>query len=234
MSTDQDFKMLDKAPYNQADPRACTELIFEGAKDVEKLYGPAFTAQVIKYALKAASTKTGESPPQDIKTLSQLTDYLVSKSDKLQAPPYFLAHWALNVTEKKLEGSLGVGYGMAFKGEFKKVLSTDGNEKLSSMDMDAVMAKLRKLTVNMKIAPTEFGYKKNRDGSLDIFQGGCPYLEGCRIAQSDATLRRPDGRVACGSSEFVTHFLKESTGYDWDHDIVEFGKPYCVTRLFVV
>ena len=234
MSITNEFRMFEKTPYSEPDPRTLTELIFEGAKDVEKLYGPVFTTQVIKYALRAASAKTGETPPRDIKTLAQLTDYLILESDKLQTRPYFIAHWALNVTEKKLEGTLGVAYGMAFKGEFEKVLSTDGNEKLSSMDLDGVLSKLRKLTINLRIAPTEFGYKKNSDGSLDTFQQGCPFLEGCRIAEKDSTLSRPDGRMSCGACMLVVHFLKDSTGVDWDHYILEFAKPYCVTRLFVI
>lgn len=234
MSIPDGYKMLEKAPYAQADPKACTELVFVGAKDVERLYGPAFTAEVIKYATKAVASKTGEEPPQDIKTLGQLTDYLVSVSGKLHTPPYFLAHWALYVTEKKLEGSLGAGYRMATRGQFSKVLSTDGNEKLSEMDLDRVLAKMRKLAVDMKVAPLEFGYRKNKDGSIEIFHGGCAYLEGCRMSQSDALLHRPDGRMSCGNSAFVVQFLKASTGCEWDHTIVEFGKSYCITRLFIV
>jgi hypothetical protein len=226
--------MFEKAPYAQADPRACTELVITGAKDVEKLYGPAFTAEVIKYALAAAASKIGAEPPQDVKTLNQLTDYLVSKSDKLGTPPYFLAHWAIYVTEKKLEGSLGAGYRMATKGQFTKVLSTDGNEKLSEMDLDRVLSKLRKLAVDMKVAPLEFGYKKNKDGSIEVFQSGCPYLEGCRMSRNDALINRPDGRMSCGTSAFIVHFLKASTNCEWDHTVVEFDKPYCITKLFII
>jgi hypothetical protein len=106
--------MLDKAPHNYVDPKAATELLLEGAKDMERLYGPAFTAKVIRHALKATRAKTREELPQNIKSLGELSTCLISKSNKLQTPPYHLADWTLNVTEKKLEGSLGVGYGMAF------------------------------------------------------------------------------------------------------------------------
>jgi hypothetical protein len=106
----------------------------------------------------------------------------------------------------------------------KKVLSTDGNEKRSSMDVDAVLAKLRELVVNHKVAPVEFENKRNNDRSFNIFHGGCS-LECCRMAQKDVTLRRPDGRMCCGATQLMTHFLKESTGCDWDHTILEFAKP---------
>lgn len=234
MSINDGFKMLGKAPYNEADPKACTEIVMRGAKDVEKVYGPAFTAEVIKHALRAVAIKTGDESPQDIKTLSQLTDYLVSKSQKMQTPPYFLAHWAVYVTEKQLEGSLGAGYQMVTRGSAMKVLESDGNEKLSEMNIDQVMSKLRKLSVDMKVAPVEFGYRRNKDGSIEVFHGGCAYLEGCRMSQNDALLHRPDGRISCGNSAFICQFLKSSTGYEWDHTVVEFGKPYCITRLFSI
>jgi hypothetical protein len=234
MSVPNGFRMFEKAPYDQSDPKASTELVMRGAKDVEKVYGPAFTAEVIKNALRAVATKTGEESPKDIKTLNQLTDYLVSKSEKLQAPPHFLAHWAVYVTEKRLEGSLGAGYQMATRGQATKVMESDGNEKLSDMDIDQVMSKLRKLAVDMKIAPVEFGYKKNKDGSIDVFHGGCSYLEGCRLSQNETLLHRPDGRISCGNSAFVCQFLKSSTGYEWDHTVLEFGKPYCITRLSII
>lgn len=231
MGTNEGFKMFEKAPYDQADPRAITELVIRGAKDVEKIYGSAFTARVINYALHAVASQTGDKPSEDIKTLDQLADYLISKSQTLPSPPYYIAFWAQYVTEKKLEGSLGAGYQVSKRGFAKGVMESDGDVRALGFDVDRILTRLRELAVKMKVAPIEFGYKKNEDGSLDILHGGCPYLEGCKQSVDQTLLHRPDGRISCGSSVFVCQFLKTATGYEWDHTVLEFGKPYCITRV---
>jgi hypothetical protein len=223
--------MFERAPYEQADPKAITRFVVKGAKDVERIYGPAFTTKVIDYALHAIETQTGERSPEGIKTLDQLADYLISKSERLDSPPYYIAFWAQYVTEKKLEGSLGAGYQVGQRGFAKGVIESDGDLKALGFDVDQVMSRLRELAVQMKVAPLEFGYKKNADGSLDILHGGCPYLEGCKLSASQTLLQRPDGRVTCGSSVFVCQFLKTATGCEWDHTVLEFGKPHCITRV---
>lgn len=78
--------MFEKAPYELADPRALTEIAVNGAKEEERTYGPVFTVRFIKYALWFIAQRTGEKPTEDIKTLSQLTEYLISKSDKYPTP----------------------------------------------------------------------------------------------------------------------------------------------------
>jgi hypothetical protein len=228
------FKMFEKAPYEKADPRAILELVMRGAKDVEKVYGLVFTTNVIKYALRAVASQTREDPPLNIQTLDQLTEFLISKSDRLLAPPYYIAFWAQYVTEKKLEGSLGAGYQVSKRGFAKGVMESDGDLRTLGFDVDKVLSKLRKLAVEMNVAPLEFGYKKNEDGSVDIAHGGCPYLEGCRSSAEQALLQRPDGRISCGSSVFVCQFLKTATGCEWDHTVLEFIKPHCVTRVFMI
>lgn len=96
-----DFKMFEKAPYEQPDTRAITELVMSGVKEEEKVYGPVFTIKVIGYALRLVSKYSGEAPPEDINTLDQLTEYLLSKKDKF--PPHWAVLWAQFVTEKSLK-----------------------------------------------------------------------------------------------------------------------------------
>mgnify|MGYP005839999005 FL=1 len=101
------------------------------------------------------------------------------------------------------------------------------------LDIDEILAKLRKLAVDLRIAPLEFGYRKNEDGSIDLIHGGCPYFEGCNSSWEVHFLENK-GRIVCGATVFVTQFLKIGTGQEWDHAILEFGEPRCIVRCFPI
>nr|MDO8081243.1 hypothetical protein [Candidatus Freyarchaeota archaeon] len=230
-----DFKMLEKAPYEKMDTRSNMELFIRGAKDKEKVYGPAFTVKFIKYALMGASRQTGENPPEDIKTLDQLKEYLISISEKLPLPPYFLLIWAQFVTDKKFEGSQAVGTQLVFRGFAEGEMESDRDAKpLQNADVDQILAKCRRTTIELKSSPLEFGYKKNEDGSIDLLYRGCFFSEGCQMSLNQGLLKRSDGRMLCGSTLTVCQWLKAGTGYEWDYTILEFSKPHCIVRCFTI
>ncbi len=81
-----EFKMFEKAPYEEPDPRVLTEFHISIAKEVEKEYGAIFTNRFIEFALQFLTQKTGEEPPQNIKTLDHLKEYLISKVDLYPRP----------------------------------------------------------------------------------------------------------------------------------------------------
>jgi hypothetical protein len=229
------FKMFNRTPYEQPDTSTVMEIIMGGIKDEEKLYGPVFTARVIKYALQALASQTGKEPSENIETLDQLKEHLLSKSEKLAFPPYYILLWAEFVTAKKFEGSLGAGYRISHRGIIKTVAESDDNMKLlQKVDIDQVLSKLHQLAVERKIAPRESGYKKNEDGSIDIIHEGCYFFDACQLAKKDNILQRPDGQLLCGTSTFICQFLKMATGHEWDYTILEFGKPHCIIKCFMI
>ena len=81
-----EFKMFEKTPYEEPDPRALTEFHISIAKEAEKEYGAIFTNRFIEFALQFLTQKTGEEPPQNIETLDQLTEYLMSKVNLYPRP----------------------------------------------------------------------------------------------------------------------------------------------------
>jgi hypothetical protein len=161
--------------------------------------------------------------------------FLLSNSEKLPVPPYFLLLWAQFVTDKKFEGSLAVGTQIVYKGATKRATESERDiNVLQNIGVDQSLAKLRQLAVDMKVAPREFGYRKNADGSVDVIHGGCHFYEGCQMSLEQGLLKRPDGRTACGTTVFVCQFLKISTKYEWDYTILEFGKSHCVVKCFMI
>ncbi|MEM3587078.1 MAG: hypothetical protein QXO71_07160 [Candidatus Jordarchaeaceae archaeon] len=226
--------MLERAPYEQPDTGTVMDVIIGGIKDEEKLYGPAFTARIIKYTLQAIASQTGEEPPKDIETLEQLKEYLLSKLERLSFPPYYILLWAEFVTAKKFEGSLGAGYRISHRGIVKKVAESEDNMKLQEPDIDQLIVKLYQLAVEKKVAPQEVGYRKNEDGSIDTIYGNCYFFDACELAKKYGILQRSDGQLLCGLSTFVCQFLRMTTGYEWDYSILEISKARCMVRCFII
>jgi hypothetical protein len=229
-----DFKMFEKAPYEQPDSRGFTEVIIDGIKEEEKVLGKVFTATLIKYALRAAAKLSLEEPSKDIKTLDELAEYLVSKSDKY--PPYYIVIWAQFVTENKLEGHLGAGERVMDMGISKKVLESDNDlrSELVKGDLGSVILKFYQNGVKLKIAPLEMGYKKNEDGTVDVLHRNCFLLDGCQLSLNSGLSKRPDGRQVCGFAAAECQYLRKATGHDWDYTLLLFDKPYCIARCFTL
>lgn len=227
-----DFKMFEKTPYEQPDIRAITELVIRGVKEEEKVYGPVFTTKLIYYALRLVSKYSGETSPENIKTLDQLAEYLLSKRDKF--PPHWAVFWAQFVTEKKLEGARGAGTRFMNRGITQKVLESDGDVRLSKIDIDAVLKTLHKTIVDMKVAPLEMGYKKNDNESIDVLFRNCYFLDACKLALDEGLLKKQDGRQVCSIFGLVCHYLQIGTGCEWDYLITKFEKPICIAKCYMI
>ncbi|MEM3585804.1 MAG: hypothetical protein QXO71_00655 [Candidatus Jordarchaeaceae archaeon] len=228
------FKMFEKAPYDKLNLKNLIEMHIAGAKEREKIYGPAFTTEFIKYVLKIVTKETGKNPPEGIKTIDQLKDYLITKTEELSSAPYLILIGAEFVIDKKFEGSLAVGTQLMYKGITRKAAEADSELKLKSFDVEEILARLRKLAVDLGIAPLEFGYRKNPDETIDIYHGDCFYFEGCKMSLEQNLLRRRDGSIFCGATSFVCQFLKMGTKCEWDYKLIEFSESHCIARCFMI
>lgn len=225
-----DYKMLDEAPYENPDPKALTEVIIRSIKAQEIIYGPVFTAKVINYSTRLIAKQKGEEPVQDIKDLEQLSEYLLSKSDKM--PPYWILLWAQFVTEKKLEGSRGVGTRVMDTAMFEKLME-NVTSVAKNVEVGELLSDYRRIMIESKIAPRKMGYKKNEDESVNILYQDCYFLDACNIALHDEDiLKRRNGRMVCGFYAGVCLFLKKATGLEWEYRILLFEKPNCLARCF--
>lgn len=227
-----DFKMFEKAPYEEPDPRNLTELVINGIRGEEKLYGPVFTTRVIKHALTLLAQK-GEKAPEDIKNLDQLKEYLISKSDKFR--PYCLAMYAQVLAENELQGQIGAGTRVEMMSATKRAFELAGTKAERIIDIDAIMLRVRQAGVAIKTIAPEMGYRKNSDGSVDLLYLHCPFLDTCQLALDESLLKRPDGRQRCGVlGEFGCQLLKLYTGYEWDYELLEAFKPHCIVKLYMI
>jgi hypothetical protein len=225
-----DFTMFEKAPYELPDPRAFTKLAMVGINEVEKTYGPVFTVQFIKHALSFIAQKTREKPPEDIKTLDQLAEYLISKSNKYPKP-YCAVTYAQVKTENMLQGQTGAGTRvevMSISRNVAEKQDSDGRD----FDVKEALSKIHETGIVQKIFPPELGYKKNEDGSVYLIWPKCLFMDACKLAFEEDLLKRPDGRMRCTAGEGSCQYFKIFSGYEWDYDLLEFDKPHCIYRCY--
>jgi len=227
-----DFKMFEKTPYEIPPPGPLTAIIISGLKEEEKTYGPVFPTRFIKHALEFEAQKIGEKPPQNIKDLDQLAEYLVSKSDKYPTP-YCSILYAQYKTENEFQGQTGAGTRVGHIGAIRGISETLSDIK-RNVDVDGILSKLSQMLTDMNFSPHEWGYKENGDGSVDFILPKCYFLDACRLAYDEKVLKRPDGRLACAISFAVAADFKIATGYEWDYTLLKFNNPHCIAQCYML
>jgi hypothetical protein len=227
-----DFKMFEDAAQEIPDPKALIEVCMMAPKEGIKFYGPAYTPRFIECALKFVSKKIGEKPPEDIKDLEQLTEYLVSISDKYPFPANALIYAGIEVGNM-FEGQLAAGLRVATTPVSRRMVKSLGSEE-RKIDVENVLSQYRQSLIAMKVAHQELGYKRNEDGSIDILCK-CYVWDACQSALDEGLLRRPGvGGLVCVHSQSICMFFKLITGYDCDYDLVEYDKSHCILRIYIL
>lgn len=225
------FKMFEKAPQEIPDSRALIEASMMGPKEGAKFFGPAYTPRFIKSALEFVSKKIGEKPPEDIKDLSQLTEHLVSISNKYPIPANAIVYAGIEMGNF-FEGQLAAGLRVGTAPASRSIAKNLGSEQ-RKVDAEGVLSQYRQTLIAMKIAHQELGYKINADGSVDILWK-CYLWDACQSALDKGLLKRPDGGLVCVSCQFLCQFFKLLTGYDCDYDLLELDKSHCITRIYIL
>ncbi|MFB0561116.1 MAG: hypothetical protein ACETWM_07865 [Candidatus Lokiarchaeia archaeon] len=224
-----DFKMFEKAPYELPDPIAFTEVGLAAIKEEEKTYGAVFTNRFIQYALEFLHQKIGEEPPKHIETMDQLKEHLISMSDK--SPPWNTILYAQIKAENFFQTTTGAGTRVGAIGLTKQVPKRVSEER--KIDLDDIVSQYRQAVLVTKTAQLEFGYKKNDDESVDLLFPNCYLLGACQQASNDELLKRISGGTQCSCTAFACTLFKLVTGYEWDYELLEFGKPHCITRCYM-
>ncbi|MEM3564681.1 MAG: hypothetical protein QXR19_15730 [Candidatus Jordarchaeaceae archaeon] len=231
-SKTSDFKMLDDVTNTEPELDSFTALLVQGLAAEEKIYGQVFTTLFIKNALNYVAKKFGEKQPEDIKTLSQLREYIITLTEKHHTA-YHAFIYAQFKTENELQGQTGAGARIGSIEAYKHTEKKPNVEE-QNVDLDNIISTYRQTTIAMKVATREFGYKKNTDGSVDIILPMCYSTDVCQYIFEEGLLKRPDGRLRCTRAFGISQFFKLATNHDWDYDLLETFKPYCMIRIYPV
>lgn len=223
--------MTEPASYDLPDPKIILDQYVLFIKDQEKVFDPVVSTRFVRHALHFIAQRIGEEPPESIKTLEQLAEYLTSLIDKY-ATPYCAFMYAQYKTENEHQGRPGAATRIAEMAFHRRFWKTPKGEA-KNIDLDEIIANTRQATLALKLSPKEFGYKKNGDGGVDFMLPNCYFKEGCRQAFNEGLLKRLDGGMYCNFSSTLCQYLKVVTGYEWDYDCHVFDKPHCITRCYM-
>ncbi|WXG42016.1 MAG: hypothetical protein WED07_14855 [Candidatus Freyarchaeum deiterrae] len=227
-----DFKMLEKPPYKQPPAKNTIELTIKGAIEEEKMYGPVLSDKYIKHALRYAAQKYGETPKEAIKTLDQLREYLISISDK-HPDAINAAVYAGLKAESDIQGKSGAGIRVGLIG-FSRSLGKKPSAKERNVDIDQLLTTYQQTLIQLGAAHYEEGYRKNEDESVDVIDPNCYIKDGCRLAHDEGALGRITGGLQCVSSFGMCQILKLLSSYEWDYELLEFNKPHCLARIYML
>jgi hypothetical protein len=227
------FKILEKPPPKSYDAKAHLGVHITSIRDQEKIYGPVFTTRVIDHALQFVAQRVDDKSPEDVRTLEQLTRFLTSILDKYPTP-HCAMMYAQYKTENELQGQAGAGRRISDVQFMRKtgLKKKDGEE--TKIDIDNAISQFRQIAVAMKMYPDGIGYRKNSNGTFDLFLPNCYYRDGCKQAYKEGLLDRPGGRWICNLGFSVCLYLGATTGYDWESDCVEYDKPHCIVRNHIL
>ncbi len=225
------FKFFESAPYEFPDPKGLIDANIVGLKTKESVYGPVYSKKVVKYALEFISEKTGERAAENVENLDQLAELLLSIASKYPTPYCAIVYADVRV-EVELQGEVGAATRIGEMGYWRRTFTGDPMEK--GVDVERILTDMRKVAVDLKLSPKDFGYKVNSDGTTDLLLPNCYYKDACRRAFSENILRRMDGRGQCPVVSSLCQYLKMASGYDWDYDLLEFDKPHCLSKIYML
>jgi hypothetical protein len=163
--------------------------------------------------------------------MDQLTEYLCSVTDKYPYA-YCAAVYAQFNVVNLFEGKIGASsmeMGWNFAKDVKK-----GSLKERNVNIDAILLKYRQETVPTGMGHHEMGYKKNGDESVDIIYPNCFLKDACEPAFAEGLGRKHGGKLQCGITQYTCQYLKMVTGFDWDFELIEYFKPHCVIRCYML
>ncbi|MBS7250050.1 MAG: hypothetical protein KIH08_05580 [Candidatus Freyarchaeota archaeon] len=226
-----DFVMFETGPFKEPDLISYLALVTSAIGEEAKTYGPVFTVRFIKNTSQYLTEKFGVDVPEDIKTIEQLGQYIVSIHEKHKEAykAFMYAHFK---TENEFLGQTGAGARVGAIGFYKDKDKKSIEER--NVDIDALLTSYRQTMIALKVSTLDLGYKKNGDGSVNVLWPNCYFSDICRYTLEKGLLRRPDGRLQCTHSVAMIQFFKLTTGYEWDYTILEYNKPHCIVKAYMI
>ncbi|MBS7251786.1 MAG: hypothetical protein KIH08_14530 [Candidatus Freyarchaeota archaeon] len=218
----------------EPDGQTITFVAKTAVEETAKLYGPIFTRMVSEYALQFLAEKLGESPPNDVRGLEAVTNYILGNLDRYPRGFNSLIY-GIAKAENKLQGSTGAGARRAAYSAIKTILESSG--LLSSIvgtTKDVFEAIYKAEEINKEIKTAVSGhYIRGGNNQVVVVVPNCSWRDAC-IALVDEGISRLVGGSECIFLIVTNAEAEIITKKHLDYKIDEFGKSECRGRIFEV
>ena len=203
-------------------------------EETAKLYGPIFTRMVSVYALQFEAEKLKERPPENIRDLEAVTNYILANLGRYPRG-YNSLIYGIGKADSKLQGSTGIGARRAAYSAIKSILESSGllNSIIGTTE-DAFEAiyKAEELNKEIKTA-VPARYIRGENNQVIVIVPNCCYKDACNAFVNEGISR------LVGGSECIYLIVTNAeaeiiTKKQLDYKIEEFGKSECRGRIFEV
>ncbi|MFB0563030.1 MAG: hypothetical protein ACETWM_17665 [Candidatus Lokiarchaeia archaeon] len=203
-------------------------------EETAKLYGPIFTRMVSVYALQFEAEKLKERPPENIRDLEAVTNYIIANLDRYPRG-YNSLIYGIGKADSKLQGSTGIGARRAAYSAIKSILESSGllNSIIGTTE-DAFEAiyKAEELNKEIKTA-VPARYIRGENNQVIVIVPNCSYKDACNAFVNEG-ISRIVGGAECIYLIVTNAEAEIITKKQLDYKIEEFGKSECRGRIFEV
>lgn len=218
--------VMEKSFKSELNPASMLLFAKFTADRIVETFGPVYRRFIVEHALKFESEMLGESPPEGIEDLEQLSNYLLSKLEKYPKS-YCALVYGMSKADQLLQGGAGTARTASFV-ITKHLLEGSGilNKLIGSTDdLYEALVKAEEVFVSMKAGlPGDLKFQKMKDNRVRVTMRDCPFTDACKKMRSEG-LWRPDGTPECYVLTRSVVIAEVVTGKKFDYRVEDLNPP---------
>jgi hypothetical protein len=202
------------------------------AEETAKLYGTLFARMVAEYALKFEAEKLKEKPPENIRGLEQVTDYIIANFGRYPRG-YNSLIYGIAKADIKFWGSTGAGSRKAAYSAIKSIFENSGILKGvigATKDPFEAIYMTEKINKETKTASTA-KYIRGENNQVTAIVPNCIYMDSC-IAFLKEGISRVIGGSNCVFLIVTTVGAEIITEKHLDYRLDKLHESECRGRIF--
>ncbi len=202
--------------------------------ETSKLYGPVFTRMVSEHAVKFEAEKLKEKPPQNIRGMDDVYNYIIVNFDKYPLG-YNSLIYGIAKAESKLQGSLAAGSKRASYSAVKALLEFSGmlsgliettEEVFDALKSTEAIGKATKMCILTT-------WTREENNAVTMVVPNCLFKDACRALQKEG-MSRMVGGSECINLIDNTATAEIITKKHYDYRLEEFDKPECRGKIYEI
>lgn len=203
-------------------------------EETEKLFGPIFTRMVSEHALEFEAEKLNEKPPENIRGLEDVSNYIITNLGKYPNG-YNSLIYGIAKAESKLQGSTASGAKRAAYSAMKAILESSSllnsvigttEDALEAIKKSSEIGKAAKTTIPMR-------FIREENNGVTMVVPDCPFKDACRALVKEGISRMVGGSECVNRIDNAAS-LEIITKKHFDYRLEKFDNPECRGRIFEI